>query len=79
MFSTGGVSPGPQENRGNESVGYVPQGAVLGSTTAQARFPGPPSAHGALGALDQPAAENFRRLASRYVHHPDSRVDMVRM
>jgi len=29
--------------------------------------------------LGQPAAENLRRLASRYVHHPDSQVDMVRM
>ena len=24
-------------------------------------------------------AENLRRLASRYVHHPDSQVEMVRM
>jgi len=29
--------------------------------------------------LGQPAAENLRRLASRYVNHPDSQVDTVRM
>ena len=27
----------------------------------------------------QPAAENLRRLASRYLNHPDSQVDLIRM
>jgi hypothetical protein len=29
--------------------------------------------------LGQPAVENLRRLASRYIYHPDSQVNAVRM
>jgi len=65
----------PQENQGNVSFGYVPQGIVLGPT--QAALPDP-SAH-RTPTLGQPAAENFQRLANRYVNHPDSQVVMVRM
>jgi len=56
-------------------LGYAPRGIVPGPT--QTAFPNP-STH-QPHALDQPAVENLRRLASRYVHHPDSKVDMVRM
>ena len=64
-----------QENQRNDRVGYANQGVVPGPT--QATLPGP-SAHRAP-ALAQAAAENLRRLAGRCVHHPDSRVDVVRM
>ena len=37
-----------------------------------------PSTHRAAD-VGQPAAENLRRLAARYIHHPDSQVDMVQM
>ena len=45
----------------------------------QAAVPGP-SAHQGLGLRERgPATENLRRLASRYLLHPDSKIDMVRM
>ena len=65
----------PQANQGNVSVGYVPQDIVPGPT--QAALPDL-SAH-RTPTLGQPAAESFRRLANRYVNHPDSQVVMVRM
>lgn len=43
----------------------------------QAAFPNS-STHRASG-VGRPVAENLRRLASRYIHHPDSQVEMVRM
>jgi len=64
-----------QENQGNDRASYAPQGVVPGPT--QPTLPGP-SAH-RTPVLDQQAAENLRRLASRCVHHPDSQVDVVRM
>jgi hypothetical protein len=63
-----------QEQQANDIFGYAPQDDVPG--TIQAAFPDPSVHHASAG---QPAAENLRRLASRYVHHPDSRVDIVRM
>ena len=72
IFLTG---PPPQENQGNNRVGYAPQGVVPGPT--QANLPGPLAHHAPV--LAQPAAENLRRLASCCVHHPDSQVDVVRM
>jgi hypothetical protein len=44
---------------------------------AEAAFPDP-AAH-RIPAPGQPAAENLRRLAIRYVHHPASQVDLVSM
>ena len=64
-----------QDNQGNHRLGYAPRGIVPGP--AQTAFPDP-STHQQHG-LGQPVVENLRRLASRYVHHPDSKVDMVRM
>ena len=63
-----------QGYQGNDIFGYAPQGVVPGPI--QAAFPGWSTHHLAAG---QPAAESLRRLASRYVHHPDSQVDMVRL
>jgi hypothetical protein len=63
-----------QEGQGNDIFGYSPQGVLPGPI--QAAFP-VSSAH--RPAHGQPAAENLRRLAIRYVHHRDSQVDMVRM
>jgi hypothetical protein len=63
-----------QEGQGNDIFGYAPQGVVPGPI--QAAFPVSSTHRSAPG---QPAAENLRRLASRYVHHPDAQVDMVRM
>jgi len=65
----------PQENQGDDSFGYFPQGVVPGPT--QAALPDP-SAHRAP-AVGQPAAENLRRLANYYVNHSDSQVNVVRM
>jgi len=73
MYSS--LSTSPQENPGNNYFGRAPNDVVPGPT--QAGFSNssthlPPD-------LGQPAAENLRRLASRCIQHPDSRVDMVRM
>ena len=65
----------PQGYQENDIFGYDPQ-RVLPART-QAPFPNP-SAHQAP-ALDRPAAETLRRLASRYLQHPDSQIDMIRM
>jgi len=65
----------PQDNQGNSPFGYAPQDAVRDPT--QAALPGP-SAHQNTG-LREPAAGSLRQLASRYLYHPDSQVDMVRM
>jgi hypothetical protein len=46
---------------------------------AQAAFPGPPVQHIHIPAPDQLAAENLRRLAIRFIHHPDTQVEVVRM
>ena len=64
-----------KDNQGNNSFGGASLGVVQGPT--QAAFPDP-LAHQNPGPC-QPAAENLRRLASRYVLHPDSQIDMVRM
>jgi len=64
-----------QDNQGNDPFGVAPQGVVQDPT--QAPFPGP-LAHQNSG-LCQPAAENLRQFASRYVLHPDSQIDMVRV
>ena len=63
-----------QEGQGNDIFGYAPQGVVPGPI--HAAFPASSTHRPAPG---QSAAENLRRLASLYVHHPDSQVDMVRM
>jgi hypothetical protein len=63
-----------QESQGNNIIGYAPQGVVPGPI--QVAFPASSTHRSATG---EPAAENLRRLASRYVYHPDSQVDMVRM
>jgi len=69
------LSATPQENPGNEYFGCAPKDVVPGSTQA-AFFNSSPHLAPDLG---QPAAENLRRLASRCIQHPDSKVDMVRM
>lgn len=63
-----------QENQGNgfpgnasQGVPNTPQAGLLDPSAQRAPAPG------------QPATENLRRLASRYLNHPDSNVDMVRM
>ncbi|KAI0306194.1 hypothetical protein B0F90DRAFT_1696957 [Multifurca ochricompacta] len=60
------------ELQGNGGFGYAPQytapvptGAFPNEWPHQAPVP------------SEPAAERFRRLASRYLHHPDSLVHMV--
>ena len=67
IFSTG------TPVQGNEGNGYGPQGVVR--DPIQVPLFNPLVQQG----LAQPAAENLRRLASRYVHHPDSQVGMVRV
>ncbi|KAI9512768.1 hypothetical protein F5148DRAFT_734032 [Russula earlei] len=63
------------EGNGHFHFNYAPQGAEPEHTQA-----GLPDglAHQAP-AFGQPTRENLRRLASRYVHHPGSQVDMVQM
>ncbi|KAI0306186.1 hypothetical protein B0F90DRAFT_1696878 [Multifurca ochricompacta] len=60
------------EFQGNGGLGYAPQytapvptGVLPNEWPHQAPIP------------NEPAAERFRRLASRYLHHPDSLVHMV--
>ena len=69
------MSSSPQDNPGNDYFGRVPKDVVPGPT--QAAFSSS-STHLAAD-VGQQAAENLRRLASRYIHHPDSQVGMVRM
>jgi hypothetical protein len=64
-----------QENQNNGPFGHPPQGVVPGPI--QAGFAGPSTQR--THPYGQPTVENLRRLASRYVHHPGSQVDMVRM
>jgi len=64
-----------RENPGNDYFGRAPKDVVPGPTQATSSNP---STHRAAD-FGQPAAEKLRRLASRYIHHPDSQVDMVRM
>ena len=58
-----------------QEFGYAAQNVVPGP--AQAAFPDPPVQH--VPALDQLAAENLRRLAIRFMHNPDTQVEVVRM
>ena len=69
------LDPSLQDDQGNSPFGYAPQGAIRDPT--QAAFPGP-SAHQNTG-LREPEAGSLRQVASRYLYHPDSQVDMVRM
>lgn len=64
----------PQQNNNS---GHGPRGAVLDPASYQAAFPRP-STH-QTPVLGQPAVENLRRLASRCINHPDSRIDVVRV
>jgi len=64
------LSPSAQENPGNDYFGRA-QGPTQATLSNSSTHLAPD--------LGQPAAENLRRLASRYIHHPDSQVDMVRM
>jgi len=66
-----------QDNQGNDPFGSAPQGVVEVEGPTQAAFPGPLANQNP--SLCRPAAENLRQLASRYVLHPDSQIDMVRM
>ena len=67
----------PQENQGSDPFGNANQDVQVVLNPTRAALPDP-SAHRGL-ALGQPTAENLRRLASRYLNHPDSQIDMVRM
>ncbi|KAI0245451.1 hypothetical protein BJV78DRAFT_1365354 [Lactifluus subvellereus] len=63
----------PAPIQGNGIVPYVPQRAEAGPYQAfpdDLPYQAPPDAR---------QAENLRRLASRYLHHPNSQVDMIRM
>ncbi|KAH9975647.1 hypothetical protein BJV74DRAFT_888758 [Russula compacta] len=71
------LQPNVTENRGHVPFGYGIQNPAPGP--AQAAFPGPFAHDHRMPAQGQPAREDLRRLASRYMHHPDSQVDMVRM
>jgi len=64
------------ENQPNGVLDYAPSGVEPGLN--QTAFPDAP-AHPGPPAPDQPAGENLRRLASRYVRDPASRVHMLRM
>jgi len=57
--------PNALENQDHNFLDYIPQ--QIPPLLAEAAAPG------------QPAAENLRRLAIRYVHHPASQVDLVSM
>jgi hypothetical protein len=63
-----------QGNQEHDILGFPQHGPPL---PAQAAFPGP-VAH-QFPAPGQPAVENLRRLAIRFLHHPDSQVDLVSM
>jgi len=65
----------PQENQGYDRFGYGPQ--HVPRLPADAAFPDPFARE--IPALGQPAVENLRRLAIRFLHHPDSQVDLVSM
>jgi len=63
-------------NREYDRFGYAPQHVAPGLAPAQAL----PFGHRVqVPAPGQAGAENIRRFASRYLHHPSSRVDMIGM
>ena len=57
----------------NDHLGYA-RHIVPGPAPTEATFP-----RHQVPAPAQPGAENIRRFASRYLHHPSSRVDVIRM
>jgi hypothetical protein len=63
----------PQVNIERNPFGYVPQHNAPG--LVQVAFPHP-FVH-RIPTPNQAGAENLRRLASRYLHHPEAHVDMV--
>ncbi|KAI9464770.1 hypothetical protein F5148DRAFT_173527 [Russula earlei] len=77
-LAQGNLAPGQEnfpENEGDGHFNYAPQGRELGHTQAEL----PDGLAYQAPAFGQPTRENLRRLASRYVHHPGSQVDMVQM
>ena len=67
----------PQENQGSDPFGNALQGVQVVPDPTRAALPDS-SVHRAP-ALGQSTADNLRRLASRYLNHPDSQIDVVRM
>jgi len=72
------VQPNDPVNQERNPFGYVPPHDAPG--LVQAAFPNPfvhriPTPD----PLPQAGAENLRRLASHYLHHPDAQVSMVTM
>ena len=65
----------PQENQEHNFFDYVPQ--HIPPLLAEAAFHDPVAHRDP--APGQPAVENLRRLAIRYVHHPASQIDLVSM
>jgi hypothetical protein len=65
----------PQGRQGDYRLGYDPRGIVLDPTQTVCPDRSTHQPH----AVGQPAVEDLRQLASRYVRHPGSKVDMVRM
>ena len=65
----------PQVNPERNPFGYVPQHDAQGPV--QAAFPHP-FVH-RIPTPKQGGAENLRRLAFRYLYHPDTQVGMVSM
>jgi len=63
------------ETQYNGPFCHPPQGVMPGLIQAGFADPSSQQAHPS----GQPTAENLRRVASRYLHHPGSWVDMVRM
>ena len=66
-----------QENQGSDPFGNALQGVQVVPDPTPAALPDPPAPR--VPALGRSAAENLRRLASRYLNHPDSHIDVVRM
>ena len=58
-----------------QGLGYAAQHVAPGP--AQADYPDPWVEH--VPAPDQLAAENLRRLANRFLRHPDTQIEAVRM
>ncbi|KAI0249227.1 hypothetical protein BJV78DRAFT_1284126 [Lactifluus subvellereus] len=77
MYHNVGVAQGfpAQPERANPELGYAAQHVAPGP--AQAAFPDPSVQH--IPVPDQLAAENLRRLANRFLHHPDSQIEVVLM
>ena len=55
-------------------MGYAPQNIALGAAQDSFKLPDP-----IVRSPGQPAKEDLRRLAIRYLHHPGSQVDMAWM